>query len=33
VRPWLVVGVAAFFLYGDFPWFVQQLQERWLMPR
>jgi hypothetical protein len=32
-RPWLAVGVAAFFLYGDFPWFVQQLQERWLMPR
>jgi len=32
-RPWLVAGVAAFYLYGDFPWFLQQIDpERWLMP-
>ena len=31
-RPWLVAAVAAFYLYGDFPWFVQQIDARWLLP-
>lgn len=31
-RPWAVVGVAAFFLYGDFPWFLQQVDAKWFMP-
>ena len=32
VRPFIVVAVAAFFVYGDLPWFVQQIGPRWLVP-
>ena len=31
-RRWLVVAVAAFYLYGDFPWFLQQIDAKWLIP-
>ena len=31
-RPWLVAAVAAFYLYGDFPWFLQQIDAKWFMP-
>jgi hypothetical protein len=31
-RPWLVVAPAAVYLYGDFPWFFQQIDAKWFMP-
>ncbi len=32
VRPWLVTGVAIFFLYGDLPWLLQHIDGPWLNP-
>jgi hypothetical protein len=31
-RPWLVAAVSAYFLYGDFPWLLQQVDAKWMMP-
>jgi hypothetical protein len=33
VRPFVVAAVALFYLYGDLPWLLQQIDDRWLMPR
>jgi hypothetical protein len=31
-RPWLVGATAAFYLYGDLPWLLGQIDEKWYMP-
>lgn len=31
-RPWLVAAVAAWYFYGDFPWWLQQIDVKWFMP-
>ena len=32
VAPWVAAAAAAVLLYGDFPWFLPQLSEKWLFP-
>jgi hypothetical protein len=31
-RPWFVGATAAFYLYGDLPWLLGQIDEKWYMP-
>jgi hypothetical protein len=31
-RPWMAGAVGLFYLYGDFPWFLGQIDERWFTP-
>ncbi len=32
LQPWIVTVVSAGYLYGDLPWFVRQIDARWVMP-
>ncbi len=32
VRPWVAGAAGGFYVYGDLPWLLPQLDQRWFLP-